>query len=127
MKTFILRFLFAIPVLVSFSKCTTSNTPVTQESLSPCKDKAYELKNKFENITGTIVEAKGNDIVGEKLFYIDATNETKTIPFNPCNLPEKAKVNGLKVKFSGHTVTYPGYEMIQVRALAFQLTEIEYK
>ena len=126
MKTLILRIIIAIPVLFLFSKCTTNNTPTANESLPPCTDRAYLLEKKFENITGTIVESKRKDSTGTTLFYIDATSATKTIPLYPCNLPQKAKIKGLTIKFSGHIVTYPGFETVQVEALPFQLSEIEY-
>lgn len=126
MKRIILRFFIAIPILASFSKCTTNSSPIDNESLSPCTDRKYVLEKKFDNIVGTIIESRSKDSTGTTLFYIDATSTTNTIPFYPCNLPQKARVKGLKIKFSGHLVTYPGFETVQVEALPFQLSKIEY-
>lgn len=126
MKPLVFRLFLLLPILASFSKCTSDDSPTPGEQVAPCTDKAYVLVKKYENITGTIVQGEAKDSNGDKLFYIDATSETKTIPLNACNLPAKARVKGVKIKFSGHTLTYPGFDNVNVEALPFQLSKIEY-
>lgn len=85
----------------------------------------YTRVKKFERITGTVITYTLADSSSTKLYLIDAGSETGTIPLDPCNLPARAKIDGLKIKFSGYLVSFPGLEVLNVRALPFQLTNIE--
>ena len=109
----------------SFSGCTSEDFPTAGEPLTPCRGRMYARIKKFERITGTVITFTLADSSNTKLYFIDAGSETGTIPLDPCNLPAKAKIEGLKIKFSGYLVSYRGLEVLNVRALPFQLTNIE--
>jgi hypothetical protein len=53
---------------------------------------------------------------------VDADDLTQ--PLLPCNLPEEYQKNGLKIRFSGHGIYFPGDEFRNSIGLPVELTHI---
>lgn len=64
----------------------------------------------------------------DTLYVIDAFGVSKKITSGsllPCNLPQKFKINGKAVKFSGHLLTFPSIDRTDIAGNPFELTSIE--
>ena len=131
MKT-IVKLLF-LPVLLlsttGLSRCGKEEVQSTKVSIEPCKDTVYDFSPShfFDSIDGTVVERKRNS-TSPVLYYIDAPATYKNtihLPLYPCNMPESVKQDGLKVKVSGHLLTFPGEELLNREAYDFELSSLE--
>ena len=125
MYSLLTQMLLSISLLASLSRCDSQEVQSRQDLLASCNDRAYTATDSFNNVEGVIIKrVRTGPTPTTTLWYIEAPKVVNWMPIAPCNLPEKAKQDGLKVKFSGHLVTYPGLERINVEALPFELTSI---
>ena len=111
-------------VLLGFCGCKKSDVPPIK-SLS-CKWPAdYSVEAKVIDIIATVYQ-----VVQKDTAYViqNPTPSTGFLSFwLACNMPEKAKKNGIKVKISGYIISFPGIENVVFKhGRPFELISIEY-
>jgi hypothetical protein len=117
--------LSGVCLLTILLSCDSQDVAPRQESLASCNDKEYTVTGHFNDVAGIIVKRiRTGPTPTVTLYYIQAPEVISWIPIAPCNLPEEAKQDGLKIRFSGHLLTYPELDRINVEALPLELTEI---
>lgn len=112
-------------LIVFLSSCSNQDIKSVADSVIPCSDKQYTATDSFESVEGKIIRRTrtgANPAI--TLYYIEAPKVANWIAIAPCNLPENVKQDGLEITFSGHLVTYPGFEKLNLEALPFELTDI---
>ena len=114
---------------IGLSRCGNEEVRGTKVSIEPCKDTLYEFTPTyfFNNIEGTVIERKRKP-TSPVLYYIEAPaayGKTIHLPLIPCNMPEAARQDGLKVRFSGHLLTFPDEELLNREARDFELSSME--
>lgn len=92
-------------------------TPVTSP-LPACADREYTTGSTLTNEEGTVRQSKHADpATGQPMYYLDRPG----VSLHACNLPDSAKVNGLKIRFTGQLLSFPGMETLNMEALPFRL------
>ncbi len=114
---------------VSLSRCGSEEVQGLKVSVEPCRNtiKEFSPTHFFDSIEGTVVETKRRPN-SPVLYLIQAPatyEKTVNLPLFPCNMPEAAKQDGLRVKISGHLLTFPGEELLNRGSYDFELSSME--
>ncbi|RDB06395.1 hypothetical protein [Runella aurantiaca] len=110
-------------LLLGFCGCKKSDV-IPIKSLSCDWPPNYSVEAKIVDIVTTVHQSFWEDTA----YIIRNPSLTDTAPFwGACNMPDKAKKDGIKVKVSGYIITFPGIEGVQFKhGRPFELISIEY-
>lgn len=111
---------------VNATQCRKITVREDQVKTPKCAPKDHTPSKSFLNETAEVVDMR--EVQPGRVqpaFYLEATSVDRLYLY-ACNLPEQAKRHGLRVKISGHLLTYPGIEGSNREALLSELTSIQY-
>lgn len=111
--------LIALNVLMACQK----DTPEAQRSQCPNADRQYSRTSAVTEVSAVVkMGTVNNQPVG---YWIHPSENTKITPWAACNLPTTFQKDSLKITVSGYLLTYPGFELLNVAALPFEITAIQ--
>ena len=117
--------------IFGLSRCGKEELKTSQIAIHPCTSTQFTSTESFENITGTVIKYRRKLVDRDTVVYlVDAPKITKSLAIyiDPCNLPVNVMQEGMKIKFSGHLLSYSDPKlMLNVDALPFELTQINFK
>ena len=112
-------------LFISMVQCQNAAIRTDQVKLLGCAPKDHTPSKSFLNERARVVDMR--EVQPGRVqpaFYLEAPSVNRLYLY-ACNLPEQAKKHGLRVKVSGHLLTFPGIELSNVEALICELTSLK--
>ena len=116
-----MRLLFFLIGLIFFVGCNKNEPDLT----SSCD--GFTRTESVSNVLGTVNRQKVNgQPTGNYILVLDPISYSSyATPLAVCNLPQQFQKDSLGIKVSGYYLTYPGFELTNVSALPFEITDIQ--
>ena len=117
--------LMSLLLSISMVQCQNAGIRATQNKLPGCAPEDHTPSKSFFNERAKVVdmcEVQPGRRYSD--FYLEAPSVNRMYLY-ACNLPEQAKKHGLRVKVSGHLLTFPGIELSNSEALICELTSLK--
>jgi hypothetical protein len=110
---------------INVEQCENATVKKSQFKLLECAPKDHTPSKPFLNETAKVIDMR--EVQQRRVraaFYLEATSVDRVYLY-ACNLPEQVKKHGLRVKISGHLLTFPGIEVSNREALICELTNLK--
>lgn len=110
-------------VLLNVLMACQKDTPEAQRSRCPNADYQYSRTSAVSEVSAVVkMGTVNNKPVG---YWIRPSENTQITPWAACNLPTSFQKDSLKITVSGYLLNYPGFELLNVAALPFEITAIQ--
>jgi hypothetical protein len=122
----LLRSIRIVTLLLSISmvQCQKAALRTNLVSVTRCAPEHYTKDKSFVNATADVVDIQVETQGKARSAYYLKSFSVSTKYLYACNLPEQVKRHGLRVKISGHTLTYPKIGLSNREAWPCELTSL---
>ena len=117
--------LMSLLLSISMVQCQKAALRTNLVSVTRCAPEDHTPSKSFLNERARVVDMR--EVQPGRVqaaFYLEATS-VHYMYLYACNLPEQVKKHGLRVKVSGHLLTFPGIELSNSEALICELTSLK--
>lgn len=119
-----MKYILGLLTMLSILSACQKESVDSKIAHCPNANKQYKRTSPVHNVSAFVRTAVINNKPTNE-YWIYPEGNTERVPWVACNLPVEFQQDSLKIIISGYFLTYPGFELMNVRVLPFEVTEIE--